>query len=206
MTGAGVRHAELAATLRNQDQVISRQQALSCGLTQDALTHRIRPGGPWQRLLSGIYLAQTGDPTVSQKETAALLHAGPGGVLTGPAALRLLGITTAEPDRFDVLVPANRRPKSAAFVAIHRTARMPRYIEQGGRSFAMPARALADTARTMTDLREVRALIAGAIQRGDSSLGVLTSELSEGGRPGSGLLRRVLTEAGDGVRSVVEGE
>jgi len=89
---------------------------------------------------------------------------------------------------------------------IHRTARMPRYIEQGGRSYAMPARALADTARAMTDLREVRALIADAIQRGDSSLGVLTAELSEGGRPGSGLLRRVLAEAEDGVRSVAEAE
>jgi hypothetical protein len=205
MTGA-VEHERLAATLRAQDQVISRQQALACGLTQDAVTHRIRPGGPWQRLLPGIYLTQTGSPTVSQKEMAALLHAGPGGVLTGPAALRLLGITSAEPDRFDVLVPARRRPESVAFVAIHRTARMPRYIEQSGRSYAMAARALADTARAMTDLGEVRALIAGAIQRGDSSLGVLASELSEGGRPGSGLLRKVLAEAEGGVRSAAEGE
>jgi hypothetical protein len=203
MTGA-VEHERLAATLREQDQVISRQQALACGLTQDAVTHRIRSGGPWQRLVPGIYLAQTGSLTVSQKEMAALLHAGPGGVLTGPAALRLLGITSAEPDRFDVLVPARRRPESAAFVVIHRTARMPRYIEQSGRSYAMAARALADTARAMTDLDEVRALIAGAIQRGDASLGALASELREGGRPGSGLLRKVLAEAEGGVRSGAE--
>jgi hypothetical protein len=205
MIGA-VDHERLAATLREQDQVISRKQALACGLTQDAVTHRIRPGGPWQRLLPGIYLAQTGGLTVSQKEMAALLHAGPGGVLTGPAALRLLGITSAEPDRFDVLVPARRRPESIAFVAIHRTARMPRYIEQNGRSYAGPARALADAARAMTDLGEVRALIAGAIQSGDSSLEGLASELKEGGRPGSGLLRKVVAEAGGGVRSAAEGD
>lgn len=206
LTAAGAREAGLTATLREQDHVISRQQALACGLTEGALRHRIRPGGPWQRLLPGTYLTQNGRPTVSQKEMAALLHAGPGGVLTGPAALRLLGITSAEPGRFDVLVPASRLRKSAGFVIIHRTARMPRYIQEGACSYAMPARALADTARTMTDLREVRALIAGAIQRGDSSLGVLTIELSEGGRPGSGLLRRVLAEAGEGIRSVAEAE
>lgn len=203
---AAVDHGRLSATLREQDQVISRKQALACGLTQDAVTHRIRPGGPWQRLLPGIYLAQTGGLTVSQREMAALLHAGPGGVLTGPAALRLLGITSAEPERFDVLVPARRRPESMAFVAIHRTARMPRFIEQSGRSYAMPARALADTARAMSDLGEVRALIAGAIQHGDSSLEVLASELREGGRPGSGLLRKVLAEAEGGVRSAAEGD
>lgn len=203
---AGADGVDLAATLQEQDNVISRQQVLAGGLTQAALTHRIRPGGPWKRLLPGIYLAQTGRPTAAQKEIAALLHAGPGGVLTGPAALRLLGITSAEPELFDVLVPVNQGPASVSFVAIHRTARMPRYIQQGARSYAMPARALADTARAMTDLREVRALIAGAIQRGDSSLGVLTIELREGGRPGSGLLRQVLGEAADGVRSVVEGE
>ena len=206
MTGAGDKRSRLQATLREQDHVISRPQALACGLTQDALTHRIRPGGPWQRLIPGIYLAQTGDPTTAQKEMAALLHAGPGSVLTGPAALRLLGISTAEPDRFDVLVPASRRPQSAAFVKIHRTARMPLHIEQSGRSYARPARALADTARAMTDLSEVRALIAGAVQRGDCSLGVLSAELKEGGRPGSGLLRRVLAEAQDGVSSAAEGE
>jgi very-short-patch-repair endonuclease len=203
---SAIDHGRLAATLAEQDHVISRQQALDCGLTQDAVTHRIRSGGPWQRLFPGIYLAHTGSLTVSQKEMAALLHAGPGSVLTGPAALRLLGMTSAEPDHFDVLVPAHRRPESVAFVAIHRTARMPPSAEQSGRSCARPTRALADTARAMTDLSEVRALIAGAIQRGDSSLEELASELREGGRPGSALLRKVLAEAEGGVRSVADAE
>jgi hypothetical protein len=128
-------------------------------------------------------------------------------VLTGPAALRLLGITTAQPAQFDVLVPVRQRPRNAAFVAIHRTSRMPkRIIREGLRSYALPARALADTARTMTELREVRALIADAIQRGTCPLAMLIEELDEGGRQHSGLLRQVLAEAGQGVRSVVEGE
>lgn len=206
LTAAGAPGPRLAATLREQDYVITRLQALACGLTAEALRHRIRPGGPWQRVLPGIYLTQNGRPTMSQLEMAALLHAGPGAVLTGPAALRLLEIISGEPDRFDVLVPASRRRKSLDFVVVHRTNRMPRYIRHGGRSYAMPERALADTVHTMTDLREVRALIAGAIQRGDTSVGALTRELGEGHRPGSGLLRQVLAEAGEGVRSVAEAE
>jgi hypothetical protein len=196
----------LAATLQRQDDVISRRQALAV-MTRDAVEHRIRPGGPWQRLLAGVYLAQTGAPTAAQKEMAALLHAGTDGVLTGPAALWGLGITTAEPAVFDVLVPAHRRPQSVAFVTIHRTARMPqRIIQKNSRSYVLAPRAFADSARFMTDLREVRSLIAGAIQRGDCPIGALVLELTEGGRQHSALLRRVLAEAEEGVRSVPEGE
>ena len=197
----------LSSTLGEQDQVISRRQALACGLTRAALEHRIRPDGPWRRLLPGVYMAQTGEPTVTQKEMAALLHAGPESVLTGPAALWALGISNEEPATFDVLVPTSRRPASVAFVVIHRTARMPDVvIPRGRRSYAAAPRALADTARRMTDLREVRALIAGAIQRRACPLGALVFELGEGGRQHSALLRQVLDEASEGIRSVAEGE
>jgi hypothetical protein len=176
-------------------------------MTRSGLAHRIRSGGPWQRLVAGLYLAETGAPNVAQREMAALLHGGAGSVLTGPAALRGLGITTAEPARFDVLVPMSRRPESVAFVTIHRTTRMPeRVIREGRRSYALPPRALADAARGMTSLREVRALIAGAVQRGDCALRALVGELPQGQRRNSALLRRVLAEVGDGVRSVAEGE
>jgi hypothetical protein len=121
----------LARILRAQDNVISRRQALACGLTSEAVVHRIRPGGPWQRLLYGIYLAQTGPPAVVQKEMAALLHGGPGSVLTGAAALRGLGLTTAEPRAYDVLIPLSRRPGSVAFVVTHRTARIDRGRRRG---------------------------------------------------------------------------
>lgn len=197
----------VAAILRAQEQVISRRQALACGMTPDGLSHRSRPDGPWQRLLPGIYLAQTGPPGTAQREMAALLHAGPASVLTGPAALRCFGMQVPEPCRLDVLVPATRRPGSVAFVTIHRTTRMPeRVIVEGRRYYALPPRALADTARGLTDLREVRALIVGAIQNGDCPLEALKGELSEGQIRHSALLRGVLAEAADGIRSVVEAE
>lgn len=73
---------------------------------------------------------------------AALLHAGSGSVLTGLAAVRGLGILTVEPHCFDVLVPAQRRLASLAFVTIHRTSRMPADIihEAGARMLWRPGR------------------------------------------------------------------
>lgn len=207
MTGKRFDRAGLAAVLSDQHNVISRQQALGCGMTRDALAHRIRPGGSWQRLFSGVYLAQTGSPAALHKEMAALLHGGPQAVLTGPAALRGLGIITAEPAVFDVLVPMRRQCRNVSFVAVHRTSRMPRrIIRKGGRLYVLPPRALADAARGMTDLREVRALIAGAIQRGQCAPDALRHELSEGPVRHSALLRRVVAETAEGIRSPTEGD
>jgi very-short-patch-repair endonuclease len=204
---SGLDRKALAAWLRAQDNLISREQALACGLTRSALAHRVRPDGPWRRLLCGIYLAQTGPPSVPQQEMAALLHAGPGSVLTGAAALRGLGLSTAESGHFDVLVPAARKPRSTAFVTIRRTTRMPqRVIREDRRCYALPPRALADAARFMADLGEVRALIAGAVQRRDCTLQALVRELREGQTQNSARLRQVLAEAAAGVRSAAEGD
>jgi len=201
------KRAGLAATLRTQEGVISRQQALACGLTRNALAYRLRPDGPWQRLLPGTYVAHTGLPTAVQKDMAALLYAGRGSVLTGPAALRGLYVTTAEPRHRDVLVPAARRPASVGFVRVRRTTRMPEQVAcEGRRSYALPARALADIARGTNSLREVRALIVGAVQRGDCPLDMLVGELRAGPVRHSALLRQVLAEAAEGIRSVVEAE
>ena len=45
-------------------------------MSPDQFRHRIRPGGPWQRLLPGVYLTVTGTPTRRQLEVAALRCAG----------------------------------------------------------------------------------------------------------------------------------
>ena len=39
--------------LRDQERVISRTEALTCGMPLHQLKYRIRPRGPWQRLLPG---------------------------------------------------------------------------------------------------------------------------------------------------------
>lgn len=92
--------------LAHQCGVISRRQVLGGGVTEDALRHRIRRGGPWQRLLPGVYLTVTGQPTGEQRLVAAMLYAGPVSYITGPAALRNYGIRGPATEIADVLVPA----------------------------------------------------------------------------------------------------
>ncbi len=101
--------AALAAVLVRQHKVVSRRQAIGCGMARDMLQRRSRPGGQWQRLLPGVYLAVTGTPTADQRDMAALLYAGSGAVITASAALRRHGLRAPQTEFIDVLIPAKRR-------------------------------------------------------------------------------------------------
>lgn len=191
----------LRALLRRQHDVITREQALDCGLTRSGLAHRIRAAGPWQVLLPGIYLTVTGRPDHDQLDMAALLYAGPGSLLTGRAALRRHGLPPdspgAEPGTdpgIDVLVPAGRQRRSRSFVTVQRTTRMPAGISVDGViSYAPAARATADALRRMTDIRQARALTAAALASGACSAEQLERELAEGPIRHSALLREVIS-------------
>ncbi len=193
--------------LADQLDLITRRQALGTGLTKHALGHRIRPGGPWRSLLPGVYLAMTGTPAPLQREMAALLYAGHGSIITGPAALRCHYIGSTVPDLVDVLVPATRQRHDAGFARLHRTARMPERIwERGPIRYAPPARAVADTARGLTSLRDVRAVVADAVQRRACQVRDLAAELNDGPNTGSALFREALADVADGIRSVAEAD
>ena len=88
----------LREILRSQHHVITCEQAYDCGLTRKAVDYRLRLDGPWQWLLPAVYVAQTGTITQDQRTVAALLYAGPGSVMTGPAAVRKHHPTCAGPD------------------------------------------------------------------------------------------------------------
>ncbi len=197
--------AALAERLRRQHEVITRQQVLAAGVSRQTLRYRIRAGGPWYRLLPGVYLALTGMPTVDQQEMAALLYAGPGSVITGAAALRRQGVRAPAGEAFDVLIPAGRKRNNAGFVRVIRTTRMPeRVVTVGALLYALPPRAVADAARACTSLREVRALVASAVQARRCSLDLLTGELASGPARGSALLRAAVAEVAGGSRSAAE--
>jgi hypothetical protein len=200
---------KLAELLRRQHDVVARGQAITCGMTMQALRCRIRPDGPWQRVLPGVYLARTGTATPDQRDMAVLLYAGPGSVITGCAAMRRLGITAVHPDdkdAVDVLVPTASKRQSSGFAKVQRTVRMPdQFCVSGQIRFAMAARAVADAACGLTDLREVRAVVASSVQRGWCRVEELSWELGRTG-PGSRRVRQVLAEVTDGIRSTTEGD
>jgi len=199
--------SRLRALIARQDCVVSRAQALAGGLTRNALSHRLRPGGPWRPMLPGVYLTVTGTPTPVQKEMAAILYGGPRTVITGAAALRHHGMPAPDSEMIDVLIPAARKRQNVSYVAAHRTTQMPKMvIGPPHRDYALPARAAADAARWLTDLREVRAVVIGAVQSRQCTVAELSQELLTGGIRGSAMFRSVLAEAGEGVRSVPEAE
>jgi very-short-patch-repair endonuclease len=197
----------LSRLLRDQELIISRQQALVCGMTPEQLRHKIRPGGPWQRLLPGVYLAATGSPTRRQNEIAALRCGGGRSVLTGSAALLHHGIQVRDSKTIIVLVPASQARPSRSFVRIWPTTRMPELVmADGAIRFTLAARAVADAARELGSFREVRAVTAEAVQRRRCRLAQLTEELEQAPMRQSAWLRRALGEVADGVRSVAEAD
>ena len=208
----------LERILTKQESVVSQSQAVACGMTRKALRHRIRPGGPWQELLPLTYLAVTGSPTPLQKEVAAVLYArrdtvlpaGRDAVLTGLAALRRHGLKVPATAEISVLIPASQASqgrRSHAFVTVRPTMRMPAPVcYQGVVQYALPERALADAARELHSFRQVRALVADAVQQRRCRLDLLQAELEHGPRRGSMWLRQSLAEVAGGIRSGAEGD
>ena len=178
----------LGELMDQQFSVVSRKQLLVLGMKDDAMQWRLRAGGPWQVLLPGVYLGLTGAPNLPQKEMAALLYAGPGSLVTGPVALMHYGLRSPVLlETVDVLVPTRRQRQSIAFVRLHRTARLPaRGVSSGPVRLVPVARAVADTAWLLTELRDVRAIVADAVQQGRCAVPELAAELSGGTDPGLG--------------------
>jgi hypothetical protein len=204
---SGFDKERLTHVLRAQRQVITRRQALLCGVPPSTLDRYVARGGPWQRLLPGVYLAVTGTATQDQREMAALLYAGPRSLLTGTAAMRRHRLRPAGPDVLDVLIPWQRKRQSAGFVRMHRTRRMPERLYVTGQiRFAKPARAVADAARSLTRFDDVRHVVCEAVQCRACTVAELTKELDAGPAAGSALFREALAEIGDGVRSVAEAD
>ena len=160
-------------------------------------------------LLPTVYIAVTGTPSIAQRHVAAQLYGGPRSVITGSAAVLAHGIRARPSEFVDVLVPLARQRQNAGFVQLHRTSRMPEMPGQvynfGPIRYALAPRAVADTVRGLASLRDVRALVADAVQRRCpvKELGV---ELSAGPRAGSALFREALGDVAEGIRSAAEGD
>ena len=71
---------------------VTRTAALEkLGMRRSTIQYRCRPQGPWQRILPGVVVAQSGTPSFHQHLVAALIYAEAGAVLTGACVLRLRG-------------------------------------------------------------------------------------------------------------------
>ena len=204
---SGYDREQLVRILRSQYDVVSRSQALGCGMTRGTIEYRLRPGGPWRQILPAVYLTVTGTATANQRDVAALLYAGPRSVITGPVAVRRHNLRCAGLNVIDVLVPADSRRQSIGYVQVRRTTRMPADLYTTGPiRFTSVARAVADAARGMARFIDVQALVSEAVQRGSCTLEQLAAELREGPAAGRRWYRMALSEIGAGIRSVAEAQ
>ena len=185
--------------------VVRVEHLVALGLTRSTIAHRCRPGGPWRRLAPGIVKLDNGPVTRADRRRAAVLHAGPGAVITGLDALDLHGMQRmpSPSGPVHVLIPGERRRGGAGLALVERTDSVPTAVP-GRWPLAPIARAALDAARRLTGRNEIRALLAEVVQRGRCSPAELNAELADGSGRGTRLPRQVLLEISDGVRSVAE--
>ena len=88
--------------------MIGRHQALDCGVSRSAVAYLLRQDGPWRKIVPGVYTTTTGDMSPDARAMAALLHAGPRGVITGAVAVRRHNLRCAGLNEVDVLVPQGK--------------------------------------------------------------------------------------------------
>jgi len=193
-----------------QSGLITAQQLREIGFNHQSVNRRIRTGGPWRRVLPGIYFLCNGALSIDQREVAALLFGGPDAVLTGASALRHHGVQYLPGKAADravhILIPHSQHRKSAGFVVVERTQKPPGVQMTNARPCAPPARAALDAVRRLTRRGDTRALILDVVQQGLATVEELDAERKSGQRRGTALATETLLEAAEGVRSAPEAE
>ena len=197
--------AGVDALLLQQERLARHQQFTQLGVPISTVTFRIRPNGPWQRLLPGVVLSHRGTPTRRERLLGALLFCGEGTVVTGLAALDLRGVRAARGfSDVHVLIPEPRQRSSFGYVVVQRCRTMPQAQRVDAVPLAPVARAVVDAVRLMAKRDSVRELVAEVVQRCMCTVAELQVELQRAARQRSALGRSVLGEIASGVRSVAE--
>jgi hypothetical protein len=185
--------------------VVRVADLVAIGFRRETIALRVR-AGRWQRPFPGVVVMQSGPPTRQQMIAAALLYAGDGAVLTGTEAARMHGLRRLpDGDELHLLVPEDRHRRCLPTLVVERTERLPTPVERDGQLVAPLERAAVDAVRRTPGRDQVRALLAEVLQGRRSTVARLREELDAGNQRGSGLVREVLCEIDDGIRSAAEG-
>jgi hypothetical protein len=204
---AGNPKVDLEPLFGRQHGLATRQQLLACGIDDEAIRLELR-NRRWQRILPGLYSNTTGTISVEQRRVAATLFTSPRAQLTGIAALVWHGFRHCPADPFmHILVPHQLRRSSRGFVRVHRTERLDRRATSAnGYTVCSVPRSAADACRGLSSIRDVRAIVAEAVQRSLTTVPALEHELAMAGTSHTALLRRAIREIASGARSAPEAE
>jgi hypothetical protein len=205
LTRAANPKVDVDALFDSQLHLATRRQLLVAGLDDEAIRIELR-ARRWQRILPGLYSDTTGNITLEQRRVAATLYTTAESQVTGIGALDWHGLRHLPADPLvHLLVPHELRRGSRGFVRIHRTHRLdPHATAASGYAVCSVARAAADACRGLSSLRDVRAIVAEAVQTGMTSVDMLQAELANAGSSRTALLRRALREIDSGAHSAPE--
>ncbi|GAB3077275.1 hypothetical protein GCM10027053_47320 [Intrasporangium mesophilum] len=202
------RLADLAAA---QEGVVSRGQALACGLTDSDIARLVRRR-EWARVHDGIYVSHTGPLTWLQRAWAAVLFHAPA-ALAGRSALRVhrvrsesapLRVVSDEP--IHVVVDHRRRVSAPPGVIVSRRVGFHDVVQ----AHLSPPRlrleeALLDVASRARSDRGAIGLLADACQEGRTTAERLRRALARRRRlPRHRVLLAVLRDIAEGAMSVLE--
>lgn len=137
--------------LLGQDGVVSRAQALEHGIPGRTIARRVAEGA-WRRIHPGVYLVGGHALTYRARIRAAWLWAGPGSVITGPAAALWLGMLDGAPGPVDVTVGRTLRRRSPPGVRLrHRDLDPLDHAMVRGVGVTEPALTVLETAAVLRD-------------------------------------------------------
>ncbi len=106
--------------VRHQSGVLTRAQALVCGLTDDVIKAHLA-AGRWRRVFLGVYATFSGPLPRGSLMWAAVLRAGAGAVLSHETAAELAGLTDHPSTKIHLTVPHSRTPARIPGVVVHRS-------------------------------------------------------------------------------------
>ncbi|NUT35942.1 MAG: hypothetical protein HOV79_23045 [Hamadaea sp.] len=198
---------EVAKLLLRQEKLATRAQLLDAGITKARLRWRLERGS-WRTVLPTVVATFSGELTRRQQLIAASLYGGAHTQIAGLTALELHGLKYVPRDkRVHLLLPHGRSRLPSPKVRIIRTTRLDAGAWANGiLRVCTPARAIVDGLRGNLDRRVVRAVVAEAVQGSHATCAEIARELEHSVRNGTAVLRKILAEVADGVRSAPEGE
>ncbi|MGV0744478.1 type IV toxin-antitoxin system AbiEi family antitoxin domain-containing protein [Mycolicibacterium sp. XJ870] len=187
--------------LRDHDGVITLAQALTAGLSQDAVDYRVRTGR-WLRCTRGVYFVNDRPFTDSARMRVGVWSYGDRAVASGLAAAWWHGVTKYAPEAVEVTAPRASRLQLRVGTKLRRRDLDPVDIvkRRGLRVTSLPLTVVEAAARRGGGAK----LMDNALQRHVELRDLWRAHLRNKGRYGSPAARRLLMAAADGARSEAE--
>lgn len=194
------------AQLRPRAEVLSRAEALRCGVSASRIG-RLVASGRWQRLHPGVYYVHGGQVPWRSRARAALVYAGAPAALALDAAAFAWGLAPRPPTTIVVAVPATRCVLPQPGLRITRSRRWSEpELRAGLRLTGIASTVLDLAARPLVSRDDCWTLVGSALATGKVSSPQLLGELARRGRHRwSGEIRWACGEDGAGITSALEG-